>query len=147
MSLTLTLGMEASPRNALTPLLRRRWARLKLKPRPRSMRRAACFRPGRHPAFDVPGGGQALILGRLHRHRRPLAECAVEDDRLARPRELVNEAALADVVLKFAIWGVQRTRNGAAPLPLPLLAQVDQRDPRPPDEPLRLFSRKGPALA
>src|SRR3984957_20618565 len=111
------------------------------------MRRAARLRPGRHAALDVPCAREALILGRLHRHRRALAECAIEDDRLARPRELVNEAALADIVLKFDIGGVKRTGNGAASLPLLLLAQVDERDVRAPEKPLGVFSRKGPALS
>src|ERR1700733_15844665 len=102
-------------------------------PRPRSMRHAACFRPGRHAALDMSRRSEPLILGRLNGHCRSLAECTVENDRLARPRELVNEAALADIVLKFAIRRVKRARNGAGPLPFSLLAQVFRGDVRAPE--------------
>src|ERR1700740_827483 len=111
------------------------------------MRRAASLRPCRHAALDVPSRSEALILCRLHGHRRSLAERTVEDNRPARSREPVNEAALADMVLKFAVRCVKRTGNRAGALPFLFLAQVDQRDVRAPDEPLRLFSRKGPAFA
>src|ERR1700733_4805846 len=107
MSLTLTFGIEP-------PALTLSFA--KLKPWPRSTCCAAGLLPGRHAALDVPSRSETLVLGRLHRHGRSLAEGAIEEDRLARPRELVDESALADIVLKLAIGRVKRTGNGARAL-------------------------------
>src|ERR1700692_4125243 len=113
----------------------------------KSARRAPRPEPGLHAALNVPSRGEALVLGGLNRHRGPLAEGAVEDDRLAGPGELVDEAALVDIVLKVGIGRVQRAGNGAGPLPLALLAQIDHRNVRLADETLRLGGGEGPAAA
>ena len=62
----------------------------------------------------MQGGDQAGVLRGLHRHGRALAEGAIEHDALVgRARELVQDAAGADILLQVAVGRVQRARDAA----------------------------------
>ena len=89
------------------------------------------------------GGGESGAACTAIAERSP--KSAVEDDHLAGHRELMDEAAVVDIVLQIGVGGVHRTRDGAGPIALGLLAQIDQRNP-PPDKTLRFVSRISPAV-
>jgi len=66
------------------------------------------------PAVDVTGAGKACVLGRLHRHRRALAEGAVEQQRL-----LVDVASSCSVPLpRCSPAGSDRARAASGNDPL-----------------------------
>ena len=78
--------------------------------------------------MDVAGGGEAGVLGRLHGHRRALAERAVEHDALAGGAgELVQHPSGADVLGQLRIRRVQRAGDDSMLRALRPLAQIDQR--------------------
>src|SRR5262245_64333084 len=76
--------------------------------------RAARLLPRVDAALDVAGGGEPGILRGAHRHRRTLAEGAVEDHALAGGAgELVEHAAGADIGRKVGRGRMQRTGGDA----------------------------------
>src|SRR5690242_7598516 len=79
--------------------------------------------PSVDAALDVAGGSKARVLRSLHRHRRALAEGAIEQDPLAGRRgQFVQHAAGADVLLQIRVRCVQRARNDAVFVAFALLA-------------------------
>src|SRR5215471_5909918 len=86
------------------------------------------FFPSVDAALDV-AGVKARVLRSLHRHRRALAEGAIEQDPFAGRRgQFVQHAAGADVHRQIRIWCVQRARNDAVFVAFALLTQIDDRD-------------------
>src|SRR5262245_64290261 len=93
--------------------------------------RAAGLLPGIDAALDVAGGGEPGILRGAHRHRRTLAEGAVEDHALAGGAgKLIEHATGPDIGREIGIGRVQGARDDAMLLAFRALAQVDQDDVR-----------------
>ena len=78
---------------------------LRLSPLVSARKRSVRLLPRRDAAADMAGGLEARVLRRLHRHRRTLAEGAVEQDALAgRGRKFVQPAARRDLLLQARVW-------------------------------------------
>src|SRR6266567_3490177 len=84
-----------------------------------SLERAAGLLPGIDAALKMAHRFKAAILRGLHRHRRALAEGAIEQDALAgRAGKLVEHAAGPHIDLDVRIGGMDRARNDAVLLAL-----------------------------
>src|SRR5262249_59452810 len=114
--------------------------------RPCSRQWAADLLPRVEAAVDVAGRRDAGILSGLNRHRRALAEGAVEQHALAgRRSKLMQHAAGPHIGSEVGVGGVQRTGDDAVLLALGRLAQIDQRHIVIADEADRILRAHCPA--
>ena len=91
---------------------------------------------------------EAGVLRRLHRHRRALAEGAVEHEALAGAAASSCSMPPAPILsCRVGIGRVQRAGDGAVLLALARLAQVDQRDVAAAEQRHRLVGADRPAAA